>query len=62
MTDTKPKRIRKSKQQTPADILIQIGMLPLKDKVAVFTTLKGMIQADQKSMEEQIQLITANVK
>jgi hypothetical protein len=61
MTDTK-KRTRAPKQLPATDILQQIGYLSLKDKVGIFTALKGMIQTDQKAMQEQIELITANVK
>jgi hypothetical protein len=61
MTEQK-KRTRAPKKMPATDILQQIGYLDLKEKVAVFTALKGMIQADQKAMQEQLELINANVK
>jgi hypothetical protein len=61
MTDIK-KRTRAPKQLTPADILMQAETLPLSNKVAIFTELKKQIEDERKAMQEQIELINANVK
>lgn len=61
MNDIK-KRTRAPKQLSAADIVMQINILPLDQKVAVFTELKKRIEDEKKAMQEQIELINANVK
>jgi hypothetical protein len=59
---TEQKRTRAPKQLSPADILVQIGKLPLKDRVTLLSALKKNIEEEKKAMQEQIELINNGAK
>jgi hypothetical protein len=61
MTETK-KRTRAPKQLTMEQIVNGARLLHLSDKVDLFKDLKERIETEKKAMQEQIELINANVK
>lgn len=61
MTDT-IKKTRKPRSMKPENLYDQIDKQLLEDKVKIFGYLKESIENDRKKLNEQLALITDNVK
>jgi hypothetical protein len=56
-TDAKPKKVRKPKQQTAAELMTAIRTQPLAVKVELVNLLRESIDTDGKALQEQLALI-----
>lgn len=56
-TETKPKKVRRPKQQTATQLMAGIQTQPLAVKVELVNLLKKSIDEDAKALKEQLALV-----
>lgn len=62
MTDTKPKKQRAPKAMAADAIVMQLEKQPLETKMGIWTLLKKMIDDHRGKLQQDLELINANMK
>jgi hypothetical protein len=62
MTETKEKKQRAPKALTPDAIVIQLEKQPLETQMSIWSLLKKMIDDPRGKLQQDLELINANMK